>query len=346
MRVVVVGATGNVGTSLMRALADEPQVTSVLGLARRKPAWHVAKADWAAADIAVDNLVGLFEGADAVVHLGWLFQPTRDPLATWRANVEGSAAVFRAVATARVPALVYASSVGAYSPGPKDEAVDESWPTDGWPQAGYTREKAYVERLLDTFQAEHPGCRVVRMRPAFIFKRGSASQQRRLFAGPLFPGRLARTKVIPDLPGLAIQAVHSSDAAEAYRLALTRSVDGAFNIAADPVIDARELARLFDARVVRLPLRPVRAGLAAAWAMRLVPASPQLFDAVMHMPIMDTSRARKTLGWTPRLSATEALGEFITGLREGAGMPTPPLAADTGLRGRARELATGVGKRP
>jgi UDP-glucose 4-epimerase len=346
MRVVVVGATGNVGTSLLRALADEPQVTSVLGIARRRPDWQVAKADWAVADIAGDDLAALFAGADAVVHLAWLFQPSREPLVTWRNNVEGSAAVFRSVAAAGVPVLVYASSVGAYSPGPKDEAVDESWPTDGWPQAGYTREKAYVERLLDTFQAEHPRCRVVRMRPAFIFQRGSASQQRRLFAGPLLPGRLARTKVIPDLGGLAVQAVHSSDAAEAYRLALTRSVDGAFNVAADPVIDAHELARLFDARVVRLPRAPVRAGLAAAWAMRLVPASPHLFDAVTQMPIMDTSRARQTLGWTPRYSATEAVGEFVTGLREGAGMPTPPLAADTGLRGRARELATGVGKRP
>jgi UDP-glucose 4-epimerase len=34
--------------------------------------------------------------------------------------------VFQAAADAGVGALVHASSVGAYSPGPTDEAVDES----------------------------------------------------------------------------------------------------------------------------------------------------------------------------------------------------------------------------
>jgi nucleoside-diphosphate-sugar epimerase len=47
-----------------------------------------------------------------------------------RVNVDGSARVFRAVADAGVRSLVYASSVGAYSRGPKDRLVDESWPTD------------------------------------------------------------------------------------------------------------------------------------------------------------------------------------------------------------------------
>ena len=50
-----------------------------------------------------------------------------------RTNVEGSRRVFAAVAAAEVPALVYASSVGAYSAGPKDKRVDESWPVDGIP---------------------------------------------------------------------------------------------------------------------------------------------------------------------------------------------------------------------
>jgi len=228
MRVVVVGATGNVGTSLVQALGDDPQVSEVLGLARRRPAWSPPKTQWATVDVGGDDdLVSHFRSADAVVHLAWLFQPTHDPVTTWRNNVGGSIRVFDAVAEAGVPALVYASSVGAYSPGPKDRAVDESWPTDGWPTAGYTREKAYVERVLDIFERDNPSRRVVRLRPGFIFKRESASQQRRLFAGPFLPARLARpglVPVVPDLPGLRFQVLHSLDAAEAYRLALVRKV--------------------------------------------------------------------------------------------------------------------------
>ncbi|GLW63314.1 NAD-dependent epimerase [Actinomadura rubrobrunea] len=349
MRVVVVGATGNVGTSTVQALAADDQITSILGLARRRPKLEIDKTEWVRADVTDADLAGLFRGADAVVHLAWLFQPTRAPSITWRVNVVGSARVFQAVADAGVPALVYASSVGAYSPGPKDRPVDESWPTHSWPGAAYGREKAYVERQLDAFQAEHPGCRVVRMRPGFIFKRESASGQRRLFAGPFLPNPLVRPgliPVVPDVPGLRFQALHSDDAGEAYRLAVTRDVRGPFNLAADPVIGPDELAELLHARKVRMPARGVRAALTVAWELGLVPASPQLLDLALHLPIMDVSRAHTELGWRPRRNALDTLREFLDGLRSGAGLDTPPLAGGAGGPMRLRELVTGVGRRP
>jgi UDP-glucose 4-epimerase len=350
MRVVIVGASGNVGTSLVQLLSDDPEVTTILGLARRRPDWSPAKTEWATVDVGGhDDLTPHFRGADVVVHLAWLFQPTHDPVLTWRANVEGSGRVFEAVVRAGVPALVYASSVGAYSPGPKDRPVDESWPTHGWPTAGYTREKAYVERLLDVFERDHPDLRVVRLRPGFIFKQESASQQRRLFGGPLVPGRLVRpgaVPVIPKLAGLRFQALHSMDAAEAYRLAIMRDVRGPFNIAADPVVDPPMLAKLMNAKTVWAPVWPVRSALAAAWRLHLVPVTPELFDAVLRVPIMDVSRARVELGWSPRYSALDALRELLHGLQKTAGMPTPPLAPDAGGALRHREFNSGVGSEP
>src|SRR3712207_2278672 len=98
MRVVVAGATGNVGTSVLRALAGEDGVDSVLGIARRMPRLSMPKTEWAVADVASDDLVRRFRGADAVVHLAWLIQPSRDAHALRRTNVHGSGRVFRAVA--------------------------------------------------------------------------------------------------------------------------------------------------------------------------------------------------------------------------------------------------------
>jgi hypothetical protein len=135
MRVVVVGATRNVGTSLVRSLGEEPAVESVVGIARRPPAWQAPKTRWATADMTTDDLVPHFHGADAVVHLAWLFQPTHDPATTWCVNVVGSERVFQAVHQAEVPALVYASSVGAYSPGPRTGGSTRAGP----PTAGRRR---------------------------------------------------------------------------------------------------------------------------------------------------------------------------------------------------------------
>jgi UDP-glucose 4-epimerase len=331
LRVVIVGATGNVGTSLVEVLGADPEVESIVGLARRRPRWMPSKITWVQTDIVRDDLASHFRGADVVVHLAWIFQPTHDPLATWRVNVLGSIRVFDAVAEAGVPALVYASSVGAYAPAGGDRPVDESWPTHGLPTAAYGREKAYLERVLDTFEPDHPDVRVVRLRPAFIFKRESASQQRRLFMGPLVPARLVRPDLIPfvpDIPGLRLQAVHSADAAQAYRLAVLRPVRGAFNVAADPVLDPKTLGEFLGARPLKVPRWLLRGAVAAAWHARLVPASPTLFDLALSLPVMDTTRAQEELGWRPARSALDAFGEFFEGLRSGAGMQTPPLHPD------------------
>jgi UDP-glucose 4-epimerase len=332
MRVVVLGATGNVGTSVVEQLVADARVQSVVGVARRRPDWRPDKVEWLEADLTHGELPHCFDGADAVLHLAWAFQPSHRPHVTWEVNAVGTARVLTEVGRARVPVLVVASSVGAYSPGDKDTRVDETWPTHGWPAAAYCREKAYVERLLDHFEVAAPWCRVVRMRPCFLFKRSAATEQRRIFAGPLVPQQLLGRiglPLVPDLDGLRFQMMHTDDAAAAYVSALHAEVSGAFNLAAEPVIDASAIAEVFGGRPIALPTRPVRGLLAAAWRARAVPAPPDLFDYALQMPIMDTSRARRELDWRPRRTALDALTEFRTGLREDQGFPTPPLQSST-----------------
>jgi UDP-glucose 4-epimerase len=349
MRVVVVGATGNVGTSLLRALADDPQVESVLGLARRSPTLGFPKTQWGQVDVArSDDLADRFAGADAVVHLAWLIQPGRDLETLHAANVEGSRRVFEAAVEAGVPALVYASSVGAYAPGPKDRAVDESWPTTGIESATYSRHKAEVERILDRIEADAPSLRAVRLRPGLIFKRDAASEIRRLFVGPLLPSPLVRPgliPVVPDDPRLVFQAVHSLDVGEAFRLAVTRDVRGAFNVAAEPILDPPQLASMLGARRVRVPGRVLRGAAGVSWRLRLQPSEPGWIDMALGVPIMDSSRARGELGWRPRHTSVDALRELLEGIRDRAGIETPPLAPGAGGPLRIRELLTGVGSR-
>jgi nucleoside-diphosphate-sugar epimerase len=330
MRVVVVGATGNVGTALLRALEREPRVSSVLGVARRLPEVRFPKTEWATADIASHELEPYLHGADCVVHLAWQIQPSRDRKRTWLTNVVGSRRVFEATVAAGVPALVYASSVGAYSPGPKDRRVDESWPTGGIRTSFYSRDKSEVERILDDVERSNESLRVVRLRPSLIFQRSMGTEVKRLFTGRWVPHRLvSRTTIpfVPDMPHLRFQVTHTDDVADAYRRAIVDGARGAFNIAADPVLDPDRLASLLGARKVRVPERAVRALVAATWRARLQPTPEGWVDMGLRTPLLDSTRARTELGWKPRFDAGEALLDLLRGFHDGAGLPTPPLAA-------------------
>ena len=245
MRVVVVGATGNVGTSLIEVLHRDPAVTDLVGVSRRLPEWNPEGVTWVPADIATADLRQVVAGADAVVHLAWLLQPSRDQAEQWRTNVTGTRRLLEAVGDEGVGVFVYASSIGAYSPAPAGQFVDESWPTDGVATSAYSRQKAYTERQLDAFATANPNVRVVRLRPGLVLKPEAASEIRRLFGGPFLPSPLLRAVGLPVWPatkGLELQFVDSFDLAQAYRLAVLTDVEGPFNIAADPVIDARAAA--------------------------------------------------------------------------------------------------------
>jgi nucleoside-diphosphate-sugar epimerase len=349
MRIVVTGATGNVGTSVVAALARDPRVEEIVGIARRLPRLTFPNTRWVQADVVTSRLTDLFREADAVIHLAWLIQPSRDERALEAVNVTGSQRVFEAAAEAGAGVLVHASSVGAYSAGPSDRPVDESWPTDGTPTSFYARHKAAAERALDALEAAHPELRVVRLRPALIFKREAASEIRRLFAGPFLPSRLVRPGLLPVLPlpaGLVFQAVHADDVGEAYRLAVTDDrARGAYNVAADPVLDAATLGRVLGARPISVPVPVVRVAADLSWRARLQPTPPGWLDMGMAAPVMSTRRIRAELGWSPVHAADAALLELLEGLRDRAGVATPPLDPSAGGPLRTGEVFTGVGGR-
>jgi nucleoside-diphosphate-sugar epimerase len=354
MRVVVVGASGNVGTAVLRALAAEPAVTTIVGVARRVPRagsdapFPYDHALWERVDLTgtADHVRGgldrAMRGADAVVHLAWAVQPSHDPRALERVNVGGARAVVDATLRNGVPHLVLLSSSGVYSPGPADgRAVDEDWPRRGIAASSYSVHKAAVERLLDDVEERHPHLAVTRFRPALMFQSDAGAEVARLFLGGLGSrvvrlagrpgagphGDRPRFPVLPFPAGLRLQAMHADDGARAVATAVVGRHTGAFNLAPEEVLDGHDLADLLaGGRLVPLPVPVVRAGLAAAWRAHLVPVDEGWLDMASHTPLLDAARARRVLRWAPARAASEALVEVVDALLRGEGAATPPLS--------------------
>jgi nucleoside-diphosphate-sugar epimerase len=340
MRVVVIGASGNVGTGVLRRLREDPTVTSLVGVVRRTPQGPPPPpydtAEWHAVDVGapgpdalvVDRLRRVVAGADAVIHLAWLIQPSHDRDQLRRVNVDGMRRVVAAVVAAAVPHLAVASSIGAYSPSYSDDPRDEGWDTDGVRSSDYSVDKVAVERLLDEAELRHPGLAIARLRPALVFQHAAGREIKRYFLGPFVPARLLDGK-LPGLPwpaGIRVQGVHADDLAEAFREAVVRQARGAFNIAGPGVIRAPDVADVLSrGRWREVPHAPVRTGLGLAWHARLAPIGPGWFDLAASVPVMDTGRAERELAFRPRWTGVQAMRDLLAGIVQGAGSASPPM---------------------
>lgn len=341
MRIVITGATGHVGTALLTRLhearAKEGADLQLVGVARRSPDPDAAPylgVQWHSVDIGHPDEQAALEralaGADAVVHLAWLIQPNHDRELLRRTNVAGTAHVLAAARAAGVRHVVCASSVGAYSPAPKDRRTREDWPAGGIEGSHYSADKAAQESLLDGFAKENPDVVVSRLRPALIFSAQAGSEVGRYFLGRVLPRLVPRRPWLPVLPvpdELVFQAVHAADVADAYWRVLQRRAAGAFNIAAEPILDPNALGWVLGARRhLPVPLALLRAVVEVSWRLRLQATDGGWIDMAAGAPLMDTSRAQDLLGWRPQRSSLEALTDVLDGIGAGKGrQASPPL---------------------
>ncbi|MDI3331566.1 MAG: NAD-dependent epimerase/dehydratase family protein [Micrococcus sp.] len=328
-RVVVLGATGNVGTALLHRLQQARaagEVGSIVGVSRRGPDREGAPFDgveWHRIDVtdpdAGPRLEQVMRGADAVIDLVWVIRPNRDREFLRRVNVEGNRTVFQAAALAQVPHLVYASSIGAYGKGSKTVPVDESHPTTGTPTSHYGAQKAEVETLLDEFERENPGLLVTRLRPGLIFGAAPAPEIKDYFLGDLVPAKLltwllkaGRLPLLPFPAGIRFQAVYQPDIAEAYWQVTRQRAGGAFNVAAEPVLDAQTIGQLLGARrYLELPVPVFTALAAASYRLRLQPSDPGWVDMAAVVPIMDTTKIRQVTGWSETMTSQQAVRQLL-----------------------------------
>jgi UDP-glucose 4-epimerase len=317
LTVAVTGPTGEIGISTVDALEQSSEIERILGMARRPfdPAAHGwTRTEYQQGDITDRDAVDAFVAdADVVIHLAFIIMGSREESA--RVNIEGTRNVFEATVAAQRPRrLVYTSSVAAYgyhadNPMP----ITEDVPTRGSPEHYYSQQKAACESALVEITADS-SLEVYVLRPCIV-----AGPKAPALADAMpwnqLPGPVKRiTQALPLLkppfpdPGTPLQLVHHDDVAAAIALAATTSAPpGAYNIAADGVMSMSDVAEALGARPVQVPKVAVSAASEVIARLPYVPSALEWLHAGRTSVVMDTSKAKTELGWTPKYTAAETL---------------------------------------
>ena len=331
MKIVIVGASGNVGTALLREL-HAGREHEVVGVARRRPPAQAPydTAGWHSIDVADDSaaatLAGVFAGADSVVNLAWGFQPARDVAYLDRVGVGGLESVLTAARSAGVPQLIHMSSVGSYSAAPRGQVVAEQWPTEGVPASPYSMQKAAAERSLDRHEATGGGPSICRLRPGLIMQRDAGSSLLRYGLPAWFPAAgLDLLPVVPLDRTFAVPVIHARDVASAVVAAISRRASGPFNLSAPTPLTPDIVGAVLRARIVHVPWQVLRTLVAVGWNLRLERLDPGWIDLAFSVPLLDTTRARRELHWAPIVDTTAAVREAVAGMRSAMSTSSAPL---------------------
>lgn len=310
MHVVVLDTVGSFSALpdlLVRRLADSAVFDRVV-LVR-----------WPAQASGEDGAQALREAVahvDAVVSLPWTSaEPIGAVSAPWVQRVDQAC---RVLADAPVPTFVFGSSALVYSPSLTAEPVDEAWPTTGLRNVAPSRHLVEAEDIVSEFARNHVAKRVVVLRPAL----------------PLDPNEWAAPGVLRSLGGLrrqldrdgALQFVHVADLATAYERALTESIAGPCNVAAD-----------------RLALRDVVAASHGHWwnRSRAHGDGPSAWvSAALRSPLLDTRRAERDLNWRPTQLAADVVRTLSGRQLSPAPSPAPRDTQETGAQETAAATDT------
>lgn len=305
--ILVTGATGFLGRRLIARLRDHTTLP-VRALVR-----HESDALWLKAfgvELAFGDVTDFtsvrtaMRGVRQVIHAAGLFRFWGQPENFERVNVGGTVNMLKAAVQAPIERFVLVSTAVVIGEPLRGQVVDEHHPLN--PRDPYQRSKAKAEAVVQEY-VHNVDLPAVILRPGAFYGPGGRYAWNRLF----FDDPLIR--------GLRVQVfngrrhtfpIYIDDVADLIFAAIQRGCTGEVYLAADAPITHREVNALVSEAAGISPWRvnvPSPLMLAAAqtmtWGARLTGEEPFYPINLRHYVFpdwrIDSSKARRELGWTP-----------------------------------------------
>jgi nucleoside-diphosphate-sugar epimerase len=300
--ILVTGATGFVGRSVVQMLSEAGRRVRVLSRHPPSPGLPAEKVLWHTGDVSdVAALERALVDVAAVVHLAAVLDGTEERL--WDVNVHATRHLSHAARCTGVPSFIHVSSAGVYGDGVGRVLHRETDAVN--PYTAYERSKLASEAVVrDTLAGSRTHWII--LRPTGVYGGARAATQ-------AFLREVARRRIwLHAPPQLLMNPVYVCDLAAAIRLALDHPECSweTFNVAGDRVLSYSdwilENARSLGVRSVQL-LAPARS---SAWLARtavgvmkfahlsIPPRLQRAMDPVRSRAV-DLSRIGERLGYRP-----------------------------------------------
>src|SRR5215212_6929990 len=237
------------------------------------------------------------------VHGAFLSHPTH--AAEWAHELEdvGTMHVLNACAGVEPRRLVAISTTLVYGAHPKNpNFLAEDAELRGHRDSRFVNDKVRAERQIQRYAKEHPDVEVAILRFAPILGPTVSNMYTRFFSRPVAPVMMGHDPLM--------QFVHEQDAAWALQKAVDSHATGPFNIVGKGVLPYTTVLALLGRVPVPMPQLVARQLSKVLWATQLVGSPPSFLDFLLYLCVADGSKAKRELGFAPRLSIKRTILDF------------------------------------
>lgn len=312
---LIAGATGFIGTRLLRQLCQRERCTRAL-VRRNSGATNATLADLADANA----LTAACSGIETVFHCAGYAHAfsslsNKDEKQHWQVNFEGTRNLVEAAGQAGVRRFVFLSSVKAMAD-PGKLCADEEFP--GQPETAYGQSKRAAEGIVLDAGRQY-GMHVVNLRLAMVYGSGGHGNLERM-------GRLISRGLFPPLPetGNHRSLVHVNDVVEVmYLVAEDDRANGRTYIISGP--ESPSSRQLYDTmrEVLGFPHRrwsvpkTILQGAARcgdgleSLLKRRVPLDSEVVNRLLGSAWYSSNRIARELGWQAKIPLYEGLQEMF-----------------------------------
>lgn len=313
--VLVTGAAGFIGKSLIAELARAGTNSEILALDMREVVAHerLPNVTYLTGDVRDPALRDLFQvhRPQTVVHLASVVAVGGDPQRDWEIDVLGTKNVLQSALDASVEHLIVTSSGSAYgyhsdNPVP----LHETDPLRGNADFPYARNKREVEEMLIEWQELYSDLQQTVFRPCTVLGPTTDNQITAIFERPVVMG----------VSGTAtpFSLIADSDVVDALVQAVRQPKPGIYNLAGDGTLSLREIAELNHRPYIAIPPSLLKSVLWLLHLLRVTKLGPGHAKFIQYRPVLANDKLKSEFGFTPRYDARKVFERYRDGRAERA----------------------------